>query len=75
MNDEIDNILKINPDDGDVLFVTLPDIKLPRSKLEEYMKNVGDKVSMMFSDKDVEVLVAPFGTKIELIKSSSLKDK
>lgn len=73
----IDDVVKINIDDGDVLLVELPPQTddLPLHALDIMYSHVTSAFESVFSDKDVKILVVPTGMKVEIIQSSKLKDK
>ena len=72
-----DNIFTINPDDGDALLVTLPEITTHLSKdlYKMYEDAIRQKFIDTFKDKNVRVIVVPHGMKIEILQSSLLEDK
>lgn len=68
----IDNIKKIDVSDGDVLVVTMPDMRhLPVLVERDAMRNMGKYVKATFKDHDIEIMVVHHGVKIEVFK----KDK
>ena len=73
----VDDAIKIDIDDGDVLLVKLPPQAddLPVHALEMMYKYVAKSFESVFSDKDVKILVVPSGMEVEVIQSSKLKDK
>ena len=73
----VDDAIKIDIDDGDVLLVKLPpqSVDLPNSALDQMYKNVSKGFESVFADKDVKILIVPHGMIVEVIQSSKLKDK
>ena len=73
----IQDVVKIDVDDGDVLLVKLPPQSedLPAPALDQMYKRVANAFESVFFDKDVKILVVPPGMEVEIIKSSELKDK
>lgn len=73
----IDDVIKVNTDEGDTLLVTLPatSANLPYAILDKHLMRVAGLFTETFEGKDVKVLVVPHGMEVQLIKSSQLKDK
>ena len=73
----IDDVIKINTDDGDTLLVEMPktSTELPITALREMNERVAKSFESVFADKDVKIIVIPYGMKVQLIKSSNLQDK
>jgi hypothetical protein len=71
-NVTLQDVIKINTDEGDTLLVTLPEQsqQLPNIQLDNMFQRVGKAFEKTFADKDVKVVVVPYGMKVELIKSS-----
>jgi len=74
VNVDIDNVLKIDVDDGDILLVTIPD-NLSRKEFDEFSKYVRNGFNDALKDKKVKIVIVPSNIKVELIKSSMLEDK
>ena len=73
----VDDAIKIDIDDGDVLLVKLPPQSedLPHHALDVMYTSVTKAFGSVFSDKDVKIIVVPSGMEVEIIQSSKLKDK
>ena len=73
----INDVVKVNADAGDTLLVALPEqsMDLPASQLDDMFQRVAQAFEQMFKDKDVKVIVVPYGMEVQIIKSSELKDK
>jgi len=76
-NITIDDVVKINVDDGDALLVTLPEgsVNMPNVDLGKFIENVSRVFRDAFDDKKIKVIVVPYGMQVELIQSSTLKEK
>lgn len=74
MLDEIEEVLKLNVENNDILLVTLPNVQLPPTQYEKYANHVTSGFKEVLKDKKVKIIVVPAGTYVELIKSSSLDD-
>jgi len=76
-NVTLDDVVKINVDDGDALLVTLPEgsANMPSAALGKFIENVSRVFHDAFEDKHIKIIVIPHGMQVELIKSSELKDK
>ena len=74
---DIDSIVKIDVDEGDVLVVTLPEStkNLPRHLHEQFSKDVSKGFEAVLEDKDIKVVVIPYGMKVEYFQASLMKDK
>ena len=66
----IENVVKLDAADGDVLIVTLAQ-PFP----EHVVSKITDNIEDLLDGKDVKVLIVPPGTKVELLKTSQLADK
>ncbi len=75
MKDDIENVLKLNAEDGDMLVVTLAENDLPTHHLKTHMNEINKQFSMLLKDKDVKIIVIPHGMKVEILSASILKDK
>ena len=76
-NIQIEDVIKVNADEGDTLLVTLPEAseKLPTRVLDDMFQRVAKAFEQVFKDKDVKVIVVPYGMEVQLIKSSTIDDK
>jgi len=73
----IHDVIKVNADEGDTLLVALPEASehLPGGQLNAMFKRVAQAFEEVFADKDVKVIVVPYGMEVQLIKSSTIPDK
>lgn len=77
INITIDDTIKIDTEDGDIILVTLPEMttSMPMHLLDEHTQRVTDAFTALFKDKDVKIAVMQYGMKVEFFKGSNLADK
>lgn len=72
---KIDDVIKVNTDEGDTLLVRLPPMEnAPDRVVEAFSKRVSDAFKETFKDKNVKILVVPHLMQVEIIKGSLLED-
>jgi len=73
----IDDVIKVDVEDGDALLVTLPETAntMPREQQALFADNVSQAFQTAFENKNLKVVVMPYGMTVELIKGSQLEDK
>jgi len=73
----IDDVIKVDVEDGDALLVTLPETanKMSREQQALFADNVSQAFQTAFENKNLKVVVMPYGMTVELIKGSQLEDK
>lgn len=72
MFEKLDDIVKIDCSEGDTLLITLAENQIPTQKMITIMS---EKFNNYFEDKKIKAIVVPYGTKVEVIKSSLFEDK
>lgn len=77
LDKDIENVVKLDIDDGDIVLVTLPEFvdEMPSEKQKEFLITVQRGFMDALGEKEARVVVMPFGMKVEVLPSSMLKDK
>jgi hypothetical protein len=70
-----ENVFKLEVDDGDVLIVTMPESSLSMSRrtFESFADETKNSFKDLLKDKDVKIVVIPYGMKVEYFKADLFK--